>query len=249
MLRAEGLSKTYPPRTLALDGLDLEVHPGEIYCLLGANGAGKTTTIHLFLDLMEPSAGRALVCDVDVHQEPLRAKAKVAYLPESLKLYGALTGRQNLEFFAGLCGRHLSVEAVRNLLRRVGLAPEDVDQRVRAYSKGMRQKLGIAMVLAKDAPTLVLDEPLSGLDPEAAALLVDQLRALREDGKAILMSTHDMLRTKQLADRVGILKAGKKVLEYSREELAQHDVERLYLDFIQGDRAAEGQPRSVAQWL
>jgi len=233
VLQAIGLSKSYEPGTLALAGLDLEVRPGEIYCLLGANGAGKTTTIHLFLNLLEPTAGRALICGIDVQRDPLAAKAKVAYLPERLELYGALTGRQNLEFFAGLAGRQLGGGEVKDLLSRGGRAQEAADARVKPYSKGMRQKLGIAIVLAKDAPALILDEPLSGLDPEAAALFVAQLLELRSQGRAILMSTHDVLRTKQLADRVGILKAGEKVLECSREELAQENLEQLYLDYMQ----------------
>lgn len=242
MLKALALSKSYEPGTLALDKLDLEVQPGEIYCLLGANGAGKTTTIHLFLELMEPTSGRALICGVDVHKEPLRAKEKVAYLPESLKLYGALTGRQNLEFFAGLGGRELQRGEAEALLARVGLRRGAADERVRSYSKGMRQKLGIAIVLAKEAPTLILDEPLSGLDPEAASLFIDHLLELRDGGTAILLSTHDLLRAKQLADRVGILKEGKKILECSREELAQQDLEELYLQYIQGDGGDEARP-------
>lgn len=234
MIRAIKLSKRYEDATLALDALDLEVHAGEIYCLLGANGAGKTTTINLFLNFIEPTSGRALIRGIDVTEEPLKAKEHVAYLSENVMLYGHFTARQNLEFFARLGGRRdLDTADYHAVLARVGLPERAFEQRVREFSKGMRQKLGIAIAMTKEAPALLLDEPMSGLDPKAAAELVATLQGLRDDGKAILMSTHDIFRARELADRVGIMRQGRKVVERSRRELAGEDLERLYLHYMQ----------------
>lgn len=233
MIEATQLSKRYEGSTLALDHLDLSVDAGEIYCLLGANGAGKTTTINLFLGFIEPTSGTASIRAIDVARDPLEAKKHVAYLSENVMLYGNFTTRQNLEFFAALGGRRdLTKAASHDVLRRVGLPEEAFGRRVKELSKGMRQKLGIAIAVVKDAPALLLDEPMSGLDPKAAAELVATLRELRDGGKAILMSTHDIFRAKELADRVGIMKDGRKVVERTRRELAGEDLESLYLHYM-----------------
>ncbi len=240
MLQAIDLSKRYEDGVLALDALNLEVKPGEIYCLLGANGAGKTTTINLFLNFIEPTSGKALINNVDAACDPLEAKRHVAYVSENVMLYGAFTARQNLDFFARLGGRtNLGREDLYRVMREVGLPEKAFEQRVKEFSKGMRQKLGIAIAMIKDAPALLLDEPTSGLDPKAGAEFLETLMALRQQGKAILMSTHDIFRAKQIADRVGIMKEGRKVMERTREELEYENLEHMYLDYMRGGIDAE----------
>ena len=220
MIEAKNLSKRYEDGVLALDALNLLVNSGEIYCLLGANGAGKTTTINLFLNFVEPTAGQALLNGIDVEKNPLEAKKYVAYVSENVMLYGNFTARQNLDFFARLGGkRNLKKEDYYRVMREVGLPEKAFEQRVKDFSKGMRQKVGIAIGMIKDAPALLLDEPTSGLDPKAAAEFLETLIDLRKQGKAILMSTHDIFRAKEVADRVGIMKEGRKVMERTRAEL------------------------------
>lgn len=240
MIEAKNLSKRYEDGVLALDALNLQVNSGEIYCLLGANGAGKTTTINLFLNFIEPTAGQALINGVDVEKNPLEAKRHVAYVSENVMLYGNFTARQNLDFFARLGGKkNLKREDYYRVMREVGLPEKAFEQRVKDFSKGMRQKLGIAIGMIKDAPALLLDEPTSGLDPKAAAEFLETLIDLRKQNKAILMSTHDIFRAKEVADRVGIMKEGRKVMERTREELQYENLERLYLDYMRGGIGAE----------
>lgn len=241
MLEAINLSKRYEDGHLALDHLNLKVEAGEIFCLLGANGAGKTTAINLFLNLIPPTAGQALVDGINVDKEPLKAKARVAYVSENVMLYGALTARQNLRFFAELGGRTIAggkspstngALHLDSLLRRVGLPERALNQRLSGFSKGMRQKLGIAVAIAKQAPILLLDEPTSGLDPQAAAEFVTILNSLRDEGKTILMSTHDIFRAKLMADKVGIMKDGNLVMVLTRDELGESNLDDLYLDVM-----------------
>ena len=239
MLQAIGLTKRYEDGLLALDHLDLTVADGELFCLLGANGAGKTTTINLFLNFLEPSAGQALVDGIDAAREPLRAKERVAFVSENVRLYDNFTARQNLDFFARLSGRGtLSRGAIDEALRRVGLQEAAFGQRLRVFSKGMRQKLGIAIAIAKDARNIVLDEPTSGLDPKAGAEFMALLRQLKGEGRAIFMSTHDIFRAREEADRLGIMREGKLVRLLTREELAREDLERLYIQDMEGAAAA-----------
>jgi len=242
MIEAKNLSKRYEDDVLALDALDLQVNPGEIYCLLGANGAGKTTTINLFLDFIRPTTGQALVNEIDVAQNPLEAKKYVAYVSENVMLYANFTARQNLDYFAKLGSRRdLKKDDYYRVMGEVGLQEKAFEQKVREFSKGMRQKLGIAIAIIKDASALLLDEPTAGLDPKAGAEFLKTLIDLRSKGKAILMSTHDIFRSKDVADRVGIMKEGRKVMERTGEELKHENLEQLYLDYMRGsvDSAAE----------
>jgi ABC-2 type transport system ATP-binding protein len=226
--------KRYEDGVLALDALNLHVQPGEIYCLLGANGAGKTTTINLLLDVIEPTSGKALINGIDAAARPLEAKRHVAYVSENVMLYGSFTARQNLDFFARLGGRNdLGRDGLHAVMREVGLPEKAFEQRVRAQ-QGNAAKLGIAIAMVKEAPALLLDEPTSGLDPKAGAEFLETLTELRGKGKAILMSTHDIFRAKQIADRVGIMKEGRKVMERTREELEYENLERIYLDYMRG---------------
>jgi ABC-2 type transport system ATP-binding protein len=229
MLEATGLSKTYDGRT-ALDGLDLRIEPGEVFCLLGANGAGKTTTINLFLGFTSPSAGRALVKGLDVATHPLETKRHLAYIPEQVALYRNLTGVENLEYFSALAGhdRYAPAELV-GFLKEAGLAEDDARKRLSTYSKGMRQKVGIAIALAKKAEALLLDEPTSGLDPKAANEFSSLLGRLSAQGVAVLMATHDLFRAKETGTRVGIMKHGRLVETLSTADIGHADLEKLYL--------------------
>jgi len=238
LLEAAGLTKCYEDGLLALDHLDLRVGEGEIFCLLGANGAGKTTAINLFLNLIDPTEGVARINGIDVAKQPLDAKRYVSFVSEKVSLYENFSALQNLRYFAMLGGvRNLSREEGLRVLMRVGLEESAIDQRVRNFSKGMVQKLGIAVAMVKDAPVILLDEPTTGLDPKAAAELLDLLREFRNAGKAVFMSTHDIFRAREIADRVGIMKEGKLVSVMDRSTLAREDLEKIYLDYMrEGDR-------------
>jgi ABC-2 type transport system ATP-binding protein len=237
MLEAVNLTKRYEDGLLAVDHVSFKVEEGEIFCLLGANGAGKTTTINLFLNLIPATSGQALVGGVDVAREPLRAKPLLAYVSENVMLYGSLTAKQNLRFFAELAGnapsrRNGTATYFETLLRRVGLQERAFDQKVEGFSKGMRQKLGIAVALAKKAPVLMLDEPTSGLDPKAASEFVRILEEIKAEGQTIFMSTHDVFRAKLVADKAGIMKDGHLVAMLDRSDIEQSDLNDLYLNYM-----------------
>ena len=231
MLQATDLKKSYGDIE-ALKGLDMTVEGGDIYCLLGANGAGKTTTISLFLNFIQPDGGTATVCGLDVAEQPLETKKLLAYIPEQVMLYGNLTALENLRYFSQLGGHDYSQEEYRDFLRRVGLEEEAVDRRIKTYSKGMRQKVGVAIALAKQAKALLLDEPTAGLDPKASNEFSELLLKLKSDGAAILMATHDLFRAKETGTRIGIMKEGRLVDELSTGEVSHADVEKIYLQHM-----------------
>ncbi|MYE92167.1 MAG: ABC transporter ATP-binding protein [Gemmatimonadetes bacterium] len=232
MLEARGLSKNYGD-TRALDGLDLTIAPGEVYCLLGPNGAGKTTTINLFLGFVAPSGGQALVSGLDVSSHDRETKQQLAYIPEQVMLYRNLSGLENLEYFAALGGRgSLGRERLTEILVEAGLERDAVDRRVSEYSKGMRQKVGIAIAIAKEADALLLDEPTSGLDPKASNEFSALVERLRGRGVGVLMATHDLFRAKDTGTRVGIMRYGRLVTELSTDEIGHADLERIYLEHM-----------------
>jgi len=232
MLQATNLSKRYQD-LIALNALNLTVRPGEVFCLLGANGAGKTTTINLFLNFIEPTTGTATINGVDVTKQPLESKKHVAYIPETVMLYRNLSGLENLEYFAALAGRpDYHRDQLLDFFKRVGLPDGAADRRVGTYSKGMRQKVGIAIALAKGAKALLLDEPTSGLDPKASNEFSDLLRQLSADGVAVLMATHDLFRAKESGTRVGIMKHGSLVAVHDTGEFSHADLERIYLEHM-----------------
>jgi ABC-2 type transport system ATP-binding protein len=239
LLKADDLSKRYEDGVLALDHLNLEVKGGEVYCLLGANGAGKTTTINLFLNFIPPTTGTCFINGIDVTRDPLQAKRHIAFVSENVMLYGNFTARQNLDFFAKLGGKDgLAKNDYYQVMRRVSLQEKAFEQRVKTFSKGMRQKLGISIAIIKDAPAILLDEPTSGLDPKAAEEFLEILSELRKDGKAILMSTHDIFRAKEIGDRVGIMKEGRLVMERTRGELQYEDLVKIYIDYMKSEPLA-----------
>lgn len=235
LLEANGLTKRYEDGVLALDHVSFVVREGEIYAMLGGNGAGKTTAINLFLNFIEPTQGEARVDGIVTHMEPLRAKAKLAFVSENVMLYPNFTALQNLDFFARLGGQtSYSRDDYRRVLLRVGLQEEAQHKKLKGFSKGMRQKCGIAIAILKNAPAILLDEPTSGLDPKAGFEFIRLLESLREEGKAILMSTHDIFRARDVADTVGIMNRGELVMERTRDELAGEDLERVYMHYMAG---------------
>jgi ABC-2 type transport system ATP-binding protein len=233
MIQAIDLTKHYEDGLVALNNLNLDIQPGQIYALLGANGAGKTTTINLFFNFIEPTSGTAMINGIDCTKNPLEAKKYAAYVSENVMLYGNFTARQNLDFFTKLAGRKdLKKEDYHLVMSEVGLPERAYEQRVKTFSKGMRQKLGIAIAILKQAPALLLDEPTSGLDPLAASDFLKLLLNLKNEGKAMLMSTHDIFRAKEIADKIGIMKEGVLIMEKTKEDLENEDLEELYLKYM-----------------
>jgi ABC-2 type transport system ATP-binding protein len=231
MLRAQGLRKRYGD-VEALAGLDLEVRPGEVCCLLGPTGAGKSTTMSLFLGFTAPTAGRAWVCDLDVARHPIESKRHLAYIPEQVYLHPHLSGLENIEYFASLAGSAASRPELDGLLERVGLPRAATERRAGEYSRGMRQKVGLAIAVAKRARVLLLDEPTSGLDPRASFEFSRIVRGLCEDGVAVLMASRDLSRARDLASRIGIMSAGRLVWQGAGAEFVGEDFERIYLSHL-----------------
>jgi ABC-2 type transport system ATP-binding protein len=214
----------------ALDGLNLELSAGEVLALLGPNGAGKTTTINLILGFLKADAGKVAVCGIDAAVDPLRARELIAYIPEQVALYPAMSGLDNLRYFTTLAGLVLEDAQLTALLTEAGLAVEAQRRAARSYSKGMRQKVGIAIAMARSAKLLLLDEPTSGLDPSASAEFSQVVRAAAARGTAVLMATHDLYRIKELADRVGVLHQGRIVEDIDPTTLDHVALEQLYME-------------------
>jgi ABC-2 type transport system ATP-binding protein len=233
MLETINLTKRYEDGQLAVDNLSLKVEPGEIFCMFGANGAGKTTTINIMLGFLPPSSGTALVEGIDVAKEPLRSKDYLSFVSENVMLYGNFTAFQNLDYFCKLSGkRNLTKAAFADVLKSVGLQEDAFNQRTKNYSKGMRQKLGLAIALLKDAPNILLDEPTSGLDPKSGQEFLNLLVRMRDQGKSVFMSTHDIFRAKLIADRVGFMKRGRLVMLKTKAELQGEDLTELYIQYM-----------------
>lgn len=212
-----------------IDALDLSVPAGTVYALLGGNGAGKTTTLNAFLGFVKPEAGEVRVDGIDVQQEPQAARDRLAYLPENVALYPYLTGIENLQYFCTLAKIRVEAPQARELLQAAGLQAAAHTQRASAYSKGMRQKVGLAIAHAKRAKAMLLDEPTSGLDPSAANDFAARVRAARDQGMAVLMATHDLFNAKQVADHIGIMREGKLVEEFAAHSVGHDALERIYL--------------------
>ena len=229
MIEAVRLTKTFGGAT-AVDALDLMIKAGEIFCLLGANGAGKTTTINLFLNFVAPTAGEARISGLNVVDHPLETKKRLAYIPEQVTLYRNLSGLENLRFFSRLAAAAVDGDPeLLGILSQAGLTEAQSRQRVSTYSKGMRQKIGVAITMAKRAEALLLDEPTSGLDPKAANDFSVLVTNLAKSGVAILMATHDLFRAKETGHRVGIMRHGRLVEVLDTAALNHTDLEQIYL--------------------
>jgi ABC-2 type transport system ATP-binding protein len=215
------LTKRYGTLT-AVDRLDLEVHQGEIFGLLGQNGAGKTTTILMLLGLSEPTDGEAWVMGLDPAWEPREVKRRVGYLPDAVGFYGGMTGRQNLRYTARLngLGRDEGEVAIDEVLDQVGLT-DRADDAVETYSRGMRQRLGIADALVKTPDLLILDEPTTSIDPIGVVEILELLRRLvAERGLSIMLSSHLLTQVQSVCDRIGIFAAGRLIGVGTVDELA-----------------------------
>jgi ABC-2 type transport system ATP-binding protein len=201
-----------------LDGLSLSVSSGEIYALLGGNGAGKSTTLAALLGFLKPASGLMSVAGMDPVSAPDAARHRIAYLPENVALYDHLSARENVDYFLALAGETYSTDAREAAFDAAGLQADARDRRLAGFSKGMRQKVAIALAVVRQVPVLLLDEPTSGLDPRATADFNALIGTLKARGTAILMVTHDLLGAADCADRIGFLDAGRIIEEVARAD-------------------------------
>lgn len=221
VVEVRDLTKRYGAAT-AVDSISFSVARGEIFGLLGPNGAGKTTTILMMLGLTDVTGGTVRVLDHDPVREPLQVKRKVGYLPDTVGFYDYMTAADNLRYTAALIGIDAKErgDRIASALGRVGLA-DVANKRVGTFSRGMRQRLGLAEILMKEVSIAILDEPTSGLDPHATAELLDNIRALKQDGVAVLLSSHLLNRVQSVCDRVALFNVGKIALIGTVPELAR----------------------------
>lgn len=233
-----GLTKRYGD-LVAVQDLNLRLNTGEVFGMLGPNGSGKTTTILMLLGLTEPTAGTARVLGWDPTRQPLQVKRRVGYLPDSVGFYDELTAWENLRYTAALNGLP-SAEANRRIgevLERMGL--QDVAHRkVGTFSRGMKQRLGLADVLLKQPQVAILDEPTLGLDPEAALEFLALIRSLKRDGLTVLLASHLLHQVQSVCDRVGLFHRGRMVLEGTVDELREQVLGGAYRIHVQA-RGAE----------
>ena len=208
LLRAEGLTKAYES-VKVVDSVDIEVRSGEVFGFLGHNGAGKTTTINMMVGLIEPTAGRCLVNGIDVIRKPTEAKKLIGYLPDGVGCYWHMTARQNMKYLSKFY-RSKEIEGrIDELIKYVGLA--GVDKPVGKYSRGMKQRLGLALALLHNPQVLFLDEPTNGLDPEGVLLFRKIIKEQAAAGKAVLLSSHALGEVRELCGSVGIISKGKMI--------------------------------------
>lgn len=217
----------------AVDNLSLEIKEGEIYGLLGSNGAGKSTTLNILLGFLTPDSGTALINGVDTTDNSDEARKQIGYIPENVSLYPYLTGVENLDYFCKLNDKNHRPEKLEEFLDKCGLDSEFHNMRTETYSKGMRQKVGIAIALAKEASVYILDEPASGLDPLASNELSALLRKLATNGAGILMASHDIFRIRETCNRIGIIKNGELLKEMDTSDVSTNELENIYIEYMQ----------------
>ena len=237
ILESRNLTKQYGD-FVAVNGLNLTVQQGEVFGLLGPNGAGKTTTILMLMGLTEPTAGSVRVLGLDPARQPLSVKSRVGYLPERVGFYDGLTARENLTYIARLNGlrRREAAKKVDDMLAQMGLS-DVAGRRVGAFSRGMRQRLGVADVLLKQPQIIIMDEPTQGLDPEAAHEFLDVIRRLKGEGITILLSSHLLHQVQEVCDRVGLFYHGQMVLEGTVADLARQVLGGAYRVHLEAEGA------------
>lgn len=229
MLKAINVTKSFNGK-VALKDVSFEVKKGETFCLLGQNGAGKTTTINIFLGFINKDRGQAFIGEKEVGKD--NTNVLTAYIPETVQLYGNLSGVENLDFFSRLAGFIYSTKELEAFLLKTGLQSDAQHQRLSSYSKGMRQKVGIAVALAKNAEVIFMDEPTSGLDPKATAEFTKICKELTATGKIIFMATHDIFNAVEVGTTIGIMKEGVLVQKLKTSEIDAGKLNQLYLETI-----------------
>lgn len=248
IIQLENITKKYNDFT-AVDSLNLDIKKGEIFGLLGPNGAGKSTSILMMLGLTEPTAGQVEVCGINATQNPIEVKKQVGYLPEDVGFYDNWTALENLIYTAQLNGidREEAKSRAEKLLERVGLG-EETTKKVGKFSKGMRQRLGLADVLIKQPEVIILDEPTSGIDPRGVQDFLNLIVELRnEHGISVLFSSHNLHQVQQVCDRVGIFVDGKLLAEGNIESLSkQLFTHGMYLIEV-GAKNAENKPLTLPE--
>jgi len=242
IIEAEGLTKKYGHQ-IAVNNLNLQIREGEVFGFLGPNGAGKTTTLLMFLGLTEPTSGKVRVIGFDPTRDPFHVKEKVGYLPENVGFYDDMDARQNLQFIARLnrIPDKISAGRIDESLKVVDLL-EETKKKVGTYSKGMRQRLGIAEVLIKEPELIFLDEPTIGLDPDGTNRMLDLIHSLsREKNITIFLSSHLLDQVQRICDRVGIMIKGDLVAIGAIQELAEkklgidkehYTLEEIYMKYF-----------------
>lgn len=229
MIQLKNIQKKFKDK-IALNSLSLEVKSGEIYGLLGANGAGKSTTLNLLLGFLKPDQGQITM--MDTNENLVINHDKVGYIPENVNLYPYLSGIENLDYFSKLAGLKFSLEQLCQFLLDCGLEQDAFNKSISEYSKGMRQKVGIAIAYAKDAKIYLLDEPASGLDPLSSSELSILLKKMSVRGATILMASHDIFRVRETCHKIGILKNGSLVKEMFAKDVSSTELEALYLNYM-----------------
>jgi ABC-2 type transport system ATP-binding protein len=220
VIQTRDLTKKYKDFT-AVDCLNLEVQDGEVFGLLGPNGAGKTTTILMLLGLTEPTSGTVRVLGLDPARQPLSVKSRVGYMPDQVGFYDELNAYENLVYIARLNGipsRQIDAR-VKDVIARVGLEKSS-SKNVGTFSRGMRQRLGLADVLIKEPGLIIMDEPTSGMDPEASHEFLEMIGGLKEEGITMLISSHLLYQVQAVCDRVGLFNQGRMELEGTVDDLA-----------------------------
>ena len=231
VLSAQALSVVRSGQPVLKD-VSFSIPQGEVHALLGGNGAGKSTTLLTFLGFLAPASGSVHVQGRDVHENLTAARQAIAYLPESATLYGHLSAHENLRYFLSLAGTDTDRDELDAALDRVALQPEARDMRMQTYSKGMRQKVAIALAILRDTPILLLDEPTSGLDPVAIDEFNRLARDLAEAGRTILLVTHDVYGACHVADRIDLLQSGVLVGAFDRPPgMDRIDTEAVHVAF------------------
>ena len=243
IIETKDLSRVYNHHR-AVDEVSFHIEEGEVFGFLGPNGAGKTTTLLMLMGLTRPTSGTARVCGLDPVRQAKAVKAQVGYLPENVGFYGDLNAVQSLEYIADLnaLARREAAEKIRDVLEVVGLK-ESMGKKVGTFSRGMRQRLGIAEVLLKDPKVMFLDEPTLGLDPDGAIRIIELIQALNRDrNMTVLLSSHNLYQVQKISHRVGIMITGRMVAEDSIEALGkeklgvegqEYSLEEIYMKYFQ----------------
>jgi ABC-2 type transport system ATP-binding protein len=231
MITVKNVSKKYGDFT-AVNNLSFEVKSGEIFCLLGANGAGKSTTINMLLNFINPTSGVLEINGLNVVENSIKTKEFLTYIPENLMLYPNLSATENLDYFTKLSGKKFNTSKLKSFLIEAGLEKDAHENRVKTFSKGMRQKVGIALAIAKESKVLLLDEPTSGLDPKSSNEFMELLTKMKNDKVAILMATHDLFRAKEVSTHIGIMRSGLLENYSDSSAFSLKELEKIYLDIM-----------------